>query len=240
MTLVKLLASMKDENGRVTIKDFYSDVIPLSATEKEALKNTPAVDKELKKIIGFAREDMSGKTLMESINLPSLNINGIESSNVGTIQANVIPVSATAVIDLRLVLGNDWKRQQQKVIDHITRQGFHVTDHEPTDEERNRYQKIVQITRGVGDNAERTSMDLPIAKKVVAAVQQTTKGRVLQVPTLGGSLPLEDLVKVLNAKFLIVPIANFDNNQHAENENIKLKNFWEGIETLAAVMMAQL
>ena len=240
MTLVKLLASMKDENGRVTIKDFYSDVIPLSATEKEALKNTPAVDKELKKIIGFAREDMSGKTLMESINLPSLNINGIESSNVGTIQANVIPVSATAVLDLRLVLGNDWKRQQQKVIDHITRQGFHVTDHEPTDEERNRYQKIVQVTRGVGDNAERTSMDLPIAKKVVAAVQQTTKGRVLQVPTLGGSLPLEDIVKVLNAKFLIVPIANFDNNQHAENENIKLKNFWEGIETLAAVMMAQL
>src|SRR5436190_16403223 len=197
MMLSKLLASMKDENGVVTVKDFYSDVIPLSATEKEALKNTPAVDKELKKIIGFAREDMSGKTLMESINLPSLNINGIESSNVGTIQANVIPVSATAVLDLRLVLGNDWKRQQQKVIDHITRQGFHVTDHEPTDEERNRYQKIVQVTRGVGDNAERTSMDLPIAKKVVAAVQQTTKGRVLQVPTLGGSHTLEDLVKVL-------------------------------------------
>ena len=49
MTLVKLLASMKDENGRVTIKDFYSDVIPLSAREKEALKNTPAVDKELKR-----------------------------------------------------------------------------------------------------------------------------------------------------------------------------------------------
>lgn len=240
MTLAKLLASMKDENGRVTVKDFYSDVTPLSATEKEALKNTPDVDKELKRKIGFAREDMSGKTLMESINLPSLNINGIESSNVGTIQANVIPTSATAVIDLRLVLGNDWKRQQQKVIDHIIKHGFHVTESEPTDEERSKYQKIVQVTRGIGDNAERTSMDLPVAKKIVAAIQQTTRDRVLQVPTLGGSLPLEDFVKVLHAKFLIVPIANFDNNQHAENESIKLKNFWEGIETLAAVMMAQL
>jgi acetylornithine deacetylase/succinyl-diaminopimelate desuccinylase-like protein len=240
MTLAKLLASMKDENGRVTIKDFYSDVTPLSATEKEALKNTPEVDKELKKKIGFAREEMSGYTLMESINLPSLNINGIESSNVGTIQANVIPISATAVIDLRLVLGNDWKRQQQKVVDHIIKQGFHVTDSEPTGEERSKYPKIVQVTLGTGDNAERTSMDLPMAKKIAAAVQQTTKDRVLQVPTLGGSLPLEDFVKVLNAKFLIVPIANFDNNQHAENENIKLKNFWEGIETMAAVMMTQL
>jgi len=240
MTLAKLLASMKEENGRVTIKDFYSDVTPLSVTEKEALKNTPKVDEELKKKIGFAREEMTGRTLMESINLPSLNINGIESSNVGTIQANVIPISATAVIDLRLVLGNDWKKQQQKVIDHIIKQGFHVTESEPTDEERSKYQKIVQVTRGIGDNAERTSMDLPAAKKIVAVVQQTTKDPVLQVPTLGGSLPLEDFVKVLNAKFLIVPIANFDNNQHAENENIKLKNFWEGIETLAAVMMAQL
>jgi len=240
MMLVKLLASMKDENGRVTIKDFYNDVTPLSATEKDALRNVPDVDQQLKKKIGFAHEEMNGKTLMESINLPSLNINGIESSNVGTIQANVIPVSATAVIDLRLVLGNDWKTQQQKVIDHIIKQGFHMTEREPTVEERSKYRKIVQVTRGIGDNAERTSMDLPIAKKVVAAVQQTTRDRVLQVPTLGGSLPLEDFVKVLNAKFLIVPIANFDNNQHAENENIKLKNFWEGIETLAAIMTAQL
>jgi len=240
MTLAKLLASMKDENGRVTIKDFYSDVTPLSGTEKEAIKNIPEIDNELKKKIGFAHQEMNGKTLMESINLPSLNINGIESSNVGTIQANVIPMSATAVIDLRLVLGNDWKRQQQKVIDHIIKQGFHVTDSEPTDEERTKYQKIVQVTRGMGDNAERTSMTLPLAKKIVAAAQQTTRDRVLQVPTLGGSLPLEDFVKVLNAKFLIVPIANFDNNQHAENENIKLKNFWQGIETLSAIMMAPL
>ena len=237
MILSKLLASMKDDNGRVTIKDFYNDVIPLSATEKQALKNIPAVDEELKKKIGFAKEEMNGKSLMESINLPSLNINGIESSNVGTIQANVIPISATAVIDLRLVLGNDWKRQQQKVIDHIIKQGFYVTENEPTDEERSSHPKIVQVKRGMGDNAERTSMDWPGAKSVVAAVQQTTKDRVLQVPTLGGSLPLEDFVKVLNAKFLIVPIANYDNNQHAENENIKLRNFWEGIDMMAAIML---
>jgi acetylornithine deacetylase/succinyl-diaminopimelate desuccinylase-like protein len=80
-------------------------------------------------------------------------------------------------------------------------------------------------------------MDWPVAKLVMAAIQQTTKNPVLQLPTLGGSLPLEDLVKTLDTKFLIVPIANPDNNQHASDENIKLKNFWEGIDMIASVMM---
>jgi acetylornithine deacetylase/succinyl-diaminopimelate desuccinylase-like protein len=240
MTLVKLLASMKDEQGRVTIKNFYSDVIPLTATEKNAIAQVPSVEADLKKRIGFSQEEMKGKNLMESINLPSLNINGIESSNVGTIQANVIPTSATAVLDLRLVLGNDWKRQQQKLIDHIIGQGFYVTEKAPTDEERNRYNKIVQVTKETGDNAQRTSMDWPLAKKIVAAVQQTTKDPVLQIPTLGGSLPLDVLEKVLHAKPLIVPIANSDNNQHAENENIRIKNLRDGIDMMAALMLMKL
>jgi len=222
------------------VKGFYDDVIPLTKTEKEAIRNIPDVETELKKRIGFSKEEMDGMGLMEAINLPSLNINGIESSNVGTISANQIPIYATAVIDLRLVLGNDATRQQQKVIDHIRARGFYITDREPTDEERSKYPKIVRVTKGKGDNAERTSMDFPVAKMVVNALQQTTKEPVLQVPTLGGSLPVEDLVKVLHAKFLIVPIANYDNNQHAENENIKLKNFWEGIEMMAAVMMMKM
>lgn len=240
MILSKLLASMKDEQGRVTIAGFYDDVIPLTASEKQAIAKAPVVDNELKKKIGFAKEEMPGKSLMESINLPSLNINGFESSNAGTIQANVIPVSATAVIDLRLVLGNDWKKQQQKVIDHIRKQGFYVTDKEPTDEERGRYEKIIQVSKSIGDNAERTPMDLPIAVQVAAAVQQTTKEPLVQVPTLGGSLPLEDLVKCLQAKFLIVPIANYDNNQHGENENIRIKNFREGIDIMASIMLQKL
>ena len=96
------------------------------------------------------------------------------------------------------------------------------------------------MKRGEGYNAERTSMDWPVAKTIVAAVQQTTKNPVLKVPTLGGSLPLEDLSNVLNAKFLIVPIANPDNNQHAENENIRIKNFSDGVDMMAAIMLMKL
>jgi acetylornithine deacetylase/succinyl-diaminopimelate desuccinylase-like protein len=238
MMLVKLLASMKDDNGRVTIKGFYDDVIPLTAAEKKALQEVPPVDEQMKKELGITMTEYKGKSLGEAINLPSLNINGIQSGNVGKMASNQIPTTATAVLDLRLVPGNDWQRQQQKVIDHIRGQGYFVTDHEPTDEERSKYGKIIKVIPGKdGYNAQRTSMDLPVVKNVIAAVKSTTSEPVVLMPTMGGSLPLFLFEKYLHAKTITVPIANHDNNQHAENENIRLWNLWNGIETMAALML---
>ncbi|MDQ6813708.1 MAG: peptidase dimerization domain-containing protein, partial [Bacteroidota bacterium] len=179
-----------------------------------------------------------GVTLSEAVNQPSLNINGMQSGNVGKLASNQIPVYATAVIDLRLVLGNDWKRQQQKLSDHIKAQGYFVIDHDPTDDERRKYGKIIKVILGNdGYNAQRTSMNLPIVEKVIEAVKSTTTNQVVLQPTMGGSLPLFLFEKYLKAKTITVPIANHDNNQHAENENIRLQNLWDGIETMASLMM---
>lgn len=191
MMLAKLLASMKDENGRVTVKGFYDDVVPLTTLEKKALQELPPVDEQMKNELGISETEMQGVNLGEAINMPSLNINGMQSGNVGKLASNQIPTFATAVIDLRLVLGNDWKRQQQKVTDHIKAQGYYVTDHEPTDEERKTHGKIIKvIAGGDGYNAQRTAMDLPIAKKVIDAIKSTTNEQVVLQPTMGGSLPL--------------------------------------------------
>ena len=238
MMLATLLASMKDKNGRVTIKGFYDDVMPLTASERKALDEVPLVDEQMKTELGISAVDMQGLTLSEAINQPSLNINGMQSGNVGKMASNQIPTYAPAVLDLRLVLGNDWKRQQQKVIDHIKAQGYYVTNNEPTDEERKKYAKIIKVIPGQdGINAQRTSMDLPIIQKVIAAVKATSKDQVVLVPTMGGSLPLFLFEKYLKAKTITVPIANHDNNQHAENENIRIGNLFSGIETLGSLMM---
>ena len=229
---------MKDENGQVTVKGFYDDVTPLSPSEKKALKEVPSVDEQMKNELGIRAVEMKGTTLSEAINLPSLNINGMQSGNVGKMASNQIPTYATAVLDLRLVLGNDWKRQQQKVIDHIKAQGYWVTDHEPTDEERGKYEKIIKVERGEdGMNAQRTSLDLPIIEKVVTAVKNTSNNQIVLQPTMGGSLPLYLFEKYLDAKTISVPIANHDNNQHAENENIRIGNLFDGIETMGSLMM---
>ena len=238
MMLVKLLSSMKDENGRVVIKGFYDDVTPLTPYEKKALNEVPSVDEQMKNELGITATEMQGVTLSEAINLPSLNINGIQSGNIGKMASNQIPTQATTVLDLRLVLGNDWKRQQQKVIEHIKAQGYYVTSNDPTDEERKKYAKIIKVIPGQdGINAQRTSMDLPIIQKVIAAVKTTSNNQIVLQPTMGGSLPLYLFEKYLNAKTITVPIANHDNNQHAENENIRIGNLFDGIVTMGTLMM---
>jgi acetylornithine deacetylase/succinyl-diaminopimelate desuccinylase-like protein len=238
--LVELLASMKDEQGKVLVKGFYDDVVPLTTSEKMAIAKIPNIEKELREELGFAEAEGGGKSFMELLNLPTLNINGISSGNVGKMAANVIPTKAEAVLDLRLVKGNEVERQRQKVIDHIKAKGYFVTDKEPTDEERLRYINIVKINLAAGGSiAQRTPMDLPIAQNIIKAVQGTVKDEIVLNPSAGGTLPLFLFEKHLNAKVLTVPVVNYDNNQHAENENVKIQALWDGIETMAAIMIME-
>src|SRR5213594_4374134 len=126
MLLARLLASMKDDSGRVTIAGWYDGVEPLGEAERTAIAEAPAYDDELRAQLGLARAEGNGKSLMELINQPSLNINGFSSGDVGALARNVIPTTATTVLDLRLVKGNDHMRQVLRLIDHIRKQGFYV------------------------------------------------------------------------------------------------------------------
>jgi acetylornithine deacetylase/succinyl-diaminopimelate desuccinylase-like protein len=235
--LARLLASMKDDEGRVTIDGWYSDVEPLGELERRAIAEAPQYDEQLKQALGVKRTEGGDKSLLELINLPSLNINGFASGDVGALARNIIPTTASAVLDLRLVKGNDHKRQTQRLIDHIRKQGYHVVDRDPTDAERAQHPLLAKVrARPGGYNAERTKMDLPISKSVIEAVQSTSTEKIVLLPTAGGSLPLSIITERLKTVTISAPIANYDNNQHAENENIRIQNLWNGIETFAAIM----
>jgi acetylornithine deacetylase/succinyl-diaminopimelate desuccinylase-like protein len=235
--LVRLLTSMKDEAGRVTIAGWYDDVEPIGEAERRAIAEAPQYDDELRVQLGLARTEGAGRSLLELINLPSLNINGMSSGDVGALARNVIPTTATVVLDLRLVKGNDYNRQVQRLVEHIRKQGFYVVARDPSDEERLKYPLIAKVIhRSGGYNAERTRMDLPISQAVIEAVQSTSAQPIVKLPTSGGSLPLSIITANLPTVTITVPIANYDNNQHAENENIRLQNLWDGIETFADLM----
>lgn len=239
--LVSLLASMKDDSGRVLIRGWYDDVTPLGVLERQAIRSSPRFDDTLRIQLGFNRNDGGAKSLAELINMPSLNINGIASADVGPDARNVIPTTATTTLDIRLVKGNDHARQMKRLIAHIERQGFHVIDRDPTRAERLMHARIARVNHaGGGYNAERTAMDLPVSRAVLAAVDSAFPGRTLAVPTLGGSLPLSIVSDNLHTPTITVPIANYDNNQHAEDESIRLQNLWDGIEIMAALMMMRL
>jgi acetylornithine deacetylase/succinyl-diaminopimelate desuccinylase-like protein len=237
MLLARLLASMKDADGRVTVKGFYDDAEPLGEAERRALASAPQYDAELQKQLGIARPEGAGRSLLELLHEPSLNVDGVRSAEVGDEARNVIPTTATATLDLRLVKGNDHRRQVERVVEHVRAQGFYVVEREPTLEERRRHPRVARVTRRGGYNAERTPMDTPFARAVLAAVQSVSAEPVVALPTLGGSLPLSIFRESLGANTVTVPIANHDNNQHAENENLRLQNLWDGVETMAALMM---
>ena len=176
-------------------------------------------------------------SLLDAIQLPSLNINGMRAANVGEQASNVIPATATAVLDLRLVKGNDPERQYARLKAHVVRQGYTVLEREPNDAERAAHALIATMRLRPGAYAaSRTPMDLPIAKSVADAVASAAGAPIVRFPSMGGSLPLVVITDVLGAPTINVPIANHDNNQHAENENLRLGNLWDGIEIMAAVM----
>ena len=235
--LVNLLASMKDDDGRVQVAGFYDDVIPLTPAEQRAVAAIPSVEDDLKRELGLARSEAPGRTLFEGFNLPGLNLNGIQGANAGALAANVIPTVARATLDLRLAPGNDAQRQIAKVVAHIQARGWHVLDRDPTDAERAQHARLIRVdAKSKGTNAQRTPMELPIAKAVAAAVQSTVDYPIVQLPSLGGTLPLIMIEQMLGTKLITVPIVNSDNNQHAENENVQVQFLWDGIETYAALM----
>ena len=236
MRLARLLTSMKDDSGRVLIDGFYDDVEPLGDEEKKALLEMPATDRELMREYGLASIEGAGRSLAELINEPALNIDGLRSEHVGAEARTIIPSEATAAIDMRLVKGVDPKKQVERLIAHIKKQGYFVTANAPDRETRLNRPMIARVTTSSGYRAVRTSMDLPISRKIVRAVEQANGSRPVLAPTLGGSVPLYILETATGAPQIGVPMVNHDNNQHSANENLRLKNLWDGIETFAALM----
>jgi acetylornithine deacetylase/succinyl-diaminopimelate desuccinylase-like protein len=236
MRLAKLLASMKDDNGRVLIEGFYDDVTPLGAAEKRALAEMPATDAELKRELGLDGTEGAGRSLAELINEPSLNVDGLRSEDVGRNARTVIPAEATATVDMRLVKGIDPRKQVERLIAHIKKQGYFVVATEPDQVTRLRQPLIARVTTADGYRAVRTPMNLAVAQQIIQTIERALGQKPVLAPTLGGSVPLYIFEEATHAPQIGVPIVNHDNNQHSSNENLRLQNLWDGIEIFAALM----
>src|SRR6202021_2829836 len=130
----------------------------------------------------------------------------------------------------------DWREQQQRVTDYIQSRGYFAVDSEPTREILMQHSKVVLVKRDqAGYNAVRTSMDLPIAQEVIRAVE-SARGSVVLLPTMGGSVPLGAMERAAQTRTITVPIATYDDNQHPANENLRMQNLWDGVETMAALL----
>jgi acetylornithine deacetylase/succinyl-diaminopimelate desuccinylase-like protein len=233
--LSQLIASMKDSDGRVTIPGFY-DGIDIEPSVKKILDAVPDDEQNIKNKMGIASPDKVGKTYQEALQYPSLNVRGMLSGWVGEETRTIVPSSATAEIDIRLVLESDPDRLIGLVRDHIINQGYHIVDSKPTTMERAKHDRICQFSAKTSYKAYRTDFDSEVGVWLVKGMKKAFKKDPIMQRTSGGSIPISPFVIELGIPAVTVPTVNRDNNQHSPNENIRLGNYFDGIKTMYSVL----
>src|SRR5215210_106367 len=231
--LVELLAGLRAPDGTILIPGTNEAVRPLTESERQAAAAMPAVEADLQRELGLAWTEGSGARLQDLIMRPALNLRGLAAAGVGEKARNAIPTEAAASIDFRLVPDLTPEIVQEKLEAHLRQKGFWVVHEEPDLETRRAHARIVRLVWEGGYAGARTSMDLPVSRAVAQVAGEAVDGPLIRVPMLGGSVPISLFTEALPVPMIIVPIVNHDNNQHAANENLRLRNLWDGIEVFA-------
>ncbi|MGW9685608.1 M20/M25/M40 family metallo-hydrolase [Flagellimonas sp. 2504JD1-5] len=237
--LAQLLATMKDSDGRVTIPGYY-DGISFDESITEVLKSVPDSDQAIAEKLQFKSSEKVGGFYQEALQFPSLNIRGLGSGWIGPKRRTIVPESATAELDLRLVPESDGHRLKQLVKNHITKQGYHVLDHVPSKEERMSFDKIVTVQEGSVTDAFRTDLDNAYGKFLIETLQNSFGKDVVRIRIMGGTVPISPFINELKVPAFIVPMVNPDNNQHSPNENLKIVQLAYGIKALYAILSSKM
>ena len=233
-----ILSSMKDENGIVKIKGYY-DGITISDQVKKYLDNVPDDEESMLNKMQFKKPESVGNSYQEAIQFPSLNVRGIRAGWVEDEVRTIVPSECIAEIDVRLVIESDGYRLHELIKKHIEGLGYVVLDHEPSKEERMKYDKIVKFNSTVSYPAFRTDIDSDLGNWLSKTLTRTFGVEPVLRRTSGGSVPISPFVNVLNIPAVGVPTVNKDNNQHSPNENIKLINYIKGIESFVGILSSE-
>jgi acetylornithine deacetylase/succinyl-diaminopimelate desuccinylase-like protein len=242
--LANIIARLRDDRGRMATEAFAQSAVPPSQAEWQAIQQFPNVESSLKKELGLSRSltDMrgQGQRVESSVLYPAMNIRGIRAGNVGDQATNSVMTEASASIDFRLVPNQTPENVREQFESWLKATGHTViTDDRPmTDELRATNPPVVRLRWQPGYPPMRTSFDNAAAQAMVRTIEAAFPKQtpLLRLPTLGGSVPMYLFQQQFKVPAMILPIANYDNNQHAANENIRLGNLWQGIELYAALM----
>ncbi len=239
--LARLLAAMKDDDGRVTIPGYYSRTT-ITDADRKALAEVPDDEAAIRKRVGVAAADKVGATYQEALQYPSLNVRGLAAAGVGEKAANVVPEKAVAELDLRTTVEADADYLLPLLRTFVEAQGYHLVDREPTDEERARYPKLARLKPALPERAARQEIDSAVGRWATAALEEAFRDggaspKPVRIRMMGGTLPTYEIVTPLGMPFVLVPLVNADNNQHAYDENLRLGNYLSGMRTILGLLL---
>ncbi|TVZ59448.1 acetylornithine deacetylase/succinyl-diaminopimelate desuccinylase-like protein [Flavobacteriaceae bacterium MAR_2010_105] len=239
MKLSQLLAGMWREDGRVAISGWY-DGISISDEVKSVLEQVPDDESQIQKDFGIANTDNIGSNFQEAIQYPALGVLGLKAAWVGHERRTIIPATAIAELNIRLVKETDGEHMVKLVKDYILGQGYYLVDDEPTEEERMSQSKIARFNAKVSYGAFRTDFNTEVGAWLRRGMKSAFGHEPIQIRTGGGSIPISPFVITLGIPAVAVPTVNPDNNQHSPNENIRLGNYIDGIKTISSILMEKL
>jgi acetylornithine deacetylase/succinyl-diaminopimelate desuccinylase-like protein len=236
--LAQLIASMVHPSGKIAIDGFYDDVLPFPPAAAKMMDEVPDDSETMRRLYGLGSTDGAASSLQQGLNLPALSVHMMKGGEIG----GVIAANATAEIAMRLVKENAPRTMVDRVVEHIRKQGYFIVDRDPDVSTLAAHPRIAKVTvRGAGPSsgAWRTDPDVPEATFVTAALRARWGDRVVRIRTLGGGVPAAAFIDAFHVPTVGLSLANYDDNQHTANENLRLGNLWSGIATLAAVMTAR-
>lgn len=240
LRLAHLLASMKDDAGNALVTGFYDEVPALAAEEQAMLGAVPGDEARLLKAFGIAEAEQPGMTLQRALLRPTLNVRGLQSAFVGAQARTIIPDRAVAEMDVRTLVETPGERLLARVAAHVRAQGYTLVDAEPDDATRAKHSRLARIEPDPAPlQAFRTSPLLPESRRLAATLTRVWGTPPVQLRTVGGSVPIAPFIQALRLPAVLVPIVNYDNNQHEENENLRIGHLYRGIVTYAAMLRMQ-
>jgi acetylornithine deacetylase/succinyl-diaminopimelate desuccinylase-like protein len=218
--LAKLIASLHDEDHKVTIPGFYDDVLIITDAERKEMAKAPFDIEEYKKAINIAElHGETGYSTMERTGIrPTLDVNGIWGGYTEEGSKTIIPSKATAKISMRLVPNQDYKKIAQLFIEHFE----NITPP---------YVKV-KVTELHGGHAYVSPTDMKAYLAAEKAYTVTFGKKPVPVRS-GGSIPIVSAFeKILGIKSILMGFGLESDSIHSPNENFPLFNFYKGIETI--------
>lgn len=223
--LLDLLETMR-EDGRVAIDGFYDDIRPMTDADRDLLAGVePDLGELLRELDVGGLADGPGETFGEkTLFYPTLNVNGLASGHTGDGFKTILPATASATVDMRLVVDQSPDDVYERVVDHVER---HADGRVRTEVER------------LGSmDPTRTPVETPYLGPVVTAVTEGWGTEPVVAPASGGSAPYALFTNRLGLPHLSVPYGQRNNNQHSPDEHFALDHFERGIRTSARMLDA--
>ncbi|OQY04218.1 MAG: peptidase M20 [Bacteroidetes bacterium 4572_117] len=220
--LSKIIASLTDEDGKITIPGFYDDVIEVSDDERKEMAKAPFDLEKYKKGLDIEQVDgEKGFSTNERTGIrPSLDVNGIWGGYTGEGAKTVLPSKAYAKISMRLVPNQDNKKISELFKKHIENIA------PPTVK--------VKVSALHGGQGYVSPIDMPAYKAAELAYTEIYGKKPVPVRS-GGSIPIiSAFEEILGIKSILMGFGLEEDAIHSPNENYPLENFYKGIETIVA------